>query len=82
MIYDHYCQKEFGVAMTRNNKHFVANTKMIHPVDCLGDLGAAIGPTLIALVAMSALKQPQVGEHLICSSSELEYRTALRCSVS
>lgn len=44
--------KEWGVAFLRNRPMFLEEHGMQHPADCFGDLGAASGPTLVALSAL------------------------------
>ncbi|MEM9103278.1 MAG: beta-ketoacyl synthase N-terminal-like domain-containing protein [Pseudomonadota bacterium] len=44
-----FSSKEFGVAMIRSNDDLGEHCTHEHPVDCLGDVGAAIGPILLAL---------------------------------
>lgn len=77
MIYDGFCHKEIGVALTRNSGKISPNVRMTHPVDCFGDIGAAIGCTLIALAALSYAHTKNAQQHLLCCSSELSHRSAL-----
>ena len=81
MIYDSFCSKEFGVALTRNNSKFSKNVKMRHPVDCLGDMGAAMGSALLGLIFSNASKKSQGTHHLVCCSSDLSHRAALRVDI-
>jgi len=82
MIYDNFGNKEFGVAMTRNNSHLSPHVKFRHPVDCFGDLGAAIGSTLIALIFGNVTDGKNIGRsHLICCSSDNAYRSAVRLEI-
>ncbi|RYY75449.1 MAG: hypothetical protein EOO52_08600 [Gammaproteobacteria bacterium] len=82
MIYDNFCNKEFGVTLTRNSLHFSPAVKFKHPVDCFGDLGAAIGSTLIALIAGSITHNNSIGRHhLLCCSSDTAYRSAVRLDI-
>lgn len=82
MIYDSFCSKEFGVALTRNNAHISADVKMKHPVDCVGDMGAAMGGALIGLIVANAAKKSHGTHHLVCCSSDLSHRAALRVDVN
>ncbi len=77
MIYDGFCHKEIGVALTRNSAKISPSVRTTHPVDCFGDLGAAIGCTLIALAALSYTGSKSSKQHLLCCSSELSHRSAL-----
>lgn len=82
MIYDSFCSKEFGVAITRNSAHFAPGFGQKHPVDCFGDLGSAIGPTLIALIFALASRDKKIGRHhLLCCSSDMAYRSAVRLDI-
>ena len=82
MIYDSFCNKEFGVAVTRNSRHFSPHVKFLHHADCFGDLGAAVATTLIAvIVAMSKYDQNFPRHHLLCCSSDTSYRSALRLDI-
>lgn len=63
--------KEFGVAQVRNSKVISAESNHEHPADCYGDLGAATGPVLMSLAALSQHKTS------ICyGSSDDEFRGA------
>lgn len=82
MIYDSFCSKEFGVALARNNSHFDPNLSSKHPADSFGDLGAAIGPTLIALITEFAKLNSKIEpHHLLCCSSDTGYRSAVRLTI-
>lgn len=78
MIYDSFGNKEFGVALSRNSAAISPKVSLNHPVDCFGDLGAAIGPTLISVVRDLALRKKNIGKkHLVCCSSDTSYRSAV-----
>jgi len=67
--------KEWGVAQIRNKRFLAEDLHVVHPAECTGEAGAAMGPLLVALAAMSAAKRP--GLALVwCSSDEAE-RAAL-----
>ena len=82
MIYDSFCSKEIAVALTRNHSHLAEHVKMHHPVDCFGDMGAAMGCALLAMVAEGAAKNHKNKHHLLCCSSDLLHRAALRVDIS
>lgn len=69
-----YWAKELGTVLTRNSEHFDDDWELRHPADCYGDLGAASGAALIVLAAADAMQAPAAISHLICSSSDHEYR--------
>jgi 3-oxoacyl-[acyl-carrier-protein] synthase-1 len=48
---ERYWARELGTAQLRNSKCFAQELQMEHPAECFGDLGAAFGPTLVALAA-------------------------------
>ncbi len=81
MIYDGFCNKELGVMLSRTARRFIENPSINHPVDCFGDLGAAIGPTLISIIAEAAYNGAVETEYLVTCSSDLEHRAALRVSI-
>jgi 3-oxoacyl-[acyl-carrier-protein] synthase-1 len=76
--------KEQGVAITRNKKHIAEHFSIEHPIDCIGDIGAAMGTTLLGLSAINLLNETQQNKsssksssHLIYSSSDGEKRAAV-----
>ena len=73
-----YWAKEYGVAFIRNKKAFQDKVKIEHPADCYGDLGAATAAALIALAAESLFKQKGPATHLVYSSSDSAWRSAVR----
>lgn len=81
MIYDGFASKELGVAFTRNSKSISTTVNMYHPVDCVGDMGAAVSCALIALIGAAAQRTKKSSRHLVCCSSELSHRAALRVDV-
>ena len=81
MIYDSLGHKEVGVALTRSSDKIAADVEMRHPVDCLGDIGAAIGCALIGMIAAAAPWQPRLHHHLVCCASDREHRAAVRVDV-
>lgn len=81
MIYDGFASKELGVAFTRNSKSISPAVKMYHPVDCVGDMGAAISCALIGLTGAAAQRTRKSSHHLVCCSSELSHRGAIRLDV-
>ncbi|MEY4588986.1 MAG: hypothetical protein RL497_1062, partial [Pseudomonadota bacterium] len=56
--------KELGVAFIRNKSAFAAQAKTEHPADCIGDVGAAFAPILIA----NALYTQNTSQLCYCSS--------------
>ncbi len=81
MIYDSYGHKELGVSLTRNSAHFADPLDVQHPVDCFGDLGAAIGCTLIGMIAATAKNPVNFRHYLLYCSSDQAHRAALRLDI-
>jgi len=65
--------KEYGVACIRHHAAFAADAPLVHPADCLGDMGAAIAPLLLAM----ALEENNMGCSLILTTSEQAPRAAM-----
>ena len=63
--------------MVRNNNRFHENFKTVHPVDCLGDQGAASGSVLINLATVSLLQDGVNTNSLIYCSSDAASRSAI-----
>jgi 3-oxoacyl-[acyl-carrier-protein] synthase-1 len=69
--------KEWGVAFLRNRERFAQPVRFEHPADCFGDLGAALGPAMLAL-SVSMLKEGQIqGPCLVWASSDRAPRAAV-----
>ncbi len=71
-----FWSKEQGVAISRNKSFFSDHFTVEHPADCFGDIGAAMGCTLLGLSALSLLNS-QHQAHLVYSSSDKEKRAAV-----
>jgi 3-oxoacyl-[acyl-carrier-protein] synthase I len=69
--------KEFGVASIRNRVALNENYTHEHPIDCFGDMGAAIPAVLIALAQHKLLKNKKHLQNLVYCSSDLASRTAV-----
>ncbi len=82
MIYDGYCYKELGVTLTRNQSFISDTMKINHPADCFGDLGAAVGCTLLATISALANNAKGMGNHLVLCSSDLQHRAAICVKVT
>ncbi len=84
MTYESYGAKEFGVALTRSSAHLADSLDTQHPVDSFGDMGAATGCAMIGMIAAKA--NSPVGfsyfqHYLLCCSSDLAHRAAVRLDV-
>jgi 3-oxoacyl-[acyl-carrier-protein] synthase-1 len=81
MIYDHFGHKEVAVALTRTSEKLAEDVAVRHPVDCLGDLGAAAGVVLIGMIAVAVPWKPKLCHHLVFCASDLAHRAALRVDI-
>jgi 3-oxoacyl-[acyl-carrier-protein] synthase-1 len=73
---EHLGAKEWGVAYARNQAHFTQDLRVEHPVDCLGDAGAALGGILLGLAALDLHRGHSGGPVMVWSSSDREPRGA------
>jgi uncharacterized protein (TIGR02270 family) len=70
-----YRAREWGLASTR--LAFPDGADLIHPADCLGDVGAATGTLLLAMAAMSMAHSPPTAPNaLVFAGSESGERAA------
>ena len=70
--------KEWGVAQMRSSDHFADALRVVHPADCMGDSGAALGLVMVGLVALDLAGGQASGRCLIsCSSNREERATTL-----
>jgi 3-oxoacyl-[acyl-carrier-protein] synthase-1 len=49
---ERFWAKEWGVAYLRHSAHFLERLQIEHPIENIGDPGAALGPLLVGLAAM------------------------------
>lgn len=73
---EHLFSKEWGVAYLRHQKRFAENATLDHPVDCLGDPGAALAPILLGLSAFSMIRKYRPSPSLVWCASDLATRGA------
>ncbi len=71
---ENHWAKEWGVAFQRNRAGIAEDYLIAHPADCYGDAGAAAGPMLAALAALSG--EPGSAA-LVYASSDHAERAAL-----
>jgi len=81
MTYESYGAKEFGVALTRSSTQLADSLDTQHPADAFGDMGAAIGCTLIGMIAAAAQNRVTFRHYLLCCSSDLAHRAAVRLDI-
>ncbi len=69
--------REFAVASTRNRGRIDPDCQVLHPAQCVGDLGAAFFPVALGIAAMGLLKGNSPGPILVYASSEAYQRGAV-----
>ncbi|MFP2930447.1 hypothetical protein ACLESO_35665 [Pyxidicoccus sp. 3LG] len=70
--------REWGVAYLRNAEHLQENPRMEHPVEFIGDPGAALGTLMAGLAAIGLQKGYRQGPCLLwCGSDRAERAAAL-----
>jgi len=79
---ENFGAKELGVATTRNSDRLDPEYKIMHPSDCLGDIGAAYFPVSVALIAKVFLNDYIASPVLDYASSETEFRAATCVAMS
>ncbi|WP_237081592.1 hypothetical protein [Myxococcus xanthus] len=72
-----FWSKEWGVSYLRHSRYFEEGFRFEHPVDCMGDPGAALGPMLVSLMAIGLLRGYRRGPGLVWCSSDREARGAV-----
>ncbi len=73
---ENFGAKEWGVGSLRNADRFKKKIKLEHPIDCMGDPGAALGPLLTILAAIGLQKEYVEGPCLAWCSSDHGSRAA------
>ncbi len=73
---ENFGAKEWGVASIRIADRFETELQVEHPVDCIGDPGAALGPLLMILAAVGLQKAHLNGPCLAWCSSDYGTRAA------
>ncbi len=75
---ENFGAKEWGTAYLRSRSRFAESMHVEHPIDCFGDVGAALGPVMLGLGALG-VQQGYVAEPCLvyCSSDREERGAAL-----
>ncbi len=69
--------KEWGVAYLRHSSRFAEELAVEHPADCTGDLGASLGPLMVALAGLGVRDGYRESPALVfCTSSDTQARAA------
>lgn len=63
---DQYYFKEAELALNRVLRKHKEHFYIWHPADCIGEVGAAIGPALLTIALASCQKAYAYGNHIIC----------------
>ncbi|MCC6552276.1 MAG: hypothetical protein IT372_04540 [Polyangiaceae bacterium] len=73
---EHLGAKEWGVAYLRHRPRFAEGLRIEHPIDCLGDPGAALAPVLAGLSAIGLARGYKKSPCLVFCSSDRALRGA------
>lgn len=68
--------KEYGVASLRSSRELSPEIVVEHPIDCFGDIGAALGPVMLGLAALGLAGQRCAAPALVWCSSDGAPRAA------
>jgi len=63
---EQYYFKEAALALTRTLRTRKENFYIWHPADCIGEVGAAIGPTLLSVALAGSQKAYTYGNNMLC----------------
>ncbi|MES2355103.1 MAG: hypothetical protein V4568_12030 [Pseudomonadota bacterium] len=63
---EHYYFKEAALALTRTLRRRKETMDIWHPADCIGEVGAAIGPALLGLGLAAGRKAYALGNNMLC----------------
>ena len=74
---EHFNTKEWGVSLIRNSHKISSEHDIVHPADCFGDTGAALGLMLMQLGIIGLNKGYYSAPLMAWSSSELAPRAAV-----
>lgn len=74
---EHFPSKEWGVAHIRHRARFADDVRIEHPADCLGDVGAAFGPMMMALAAVGMQRGYRQSPCMVWCSSDKAERAAV-----
>ena len=74
---ENFGAKEWGVASMRHAEYFEKEIRLEHPIECTGDVGAALGPLLTILSAVGLQRGYLSGPCLAWASSDYGTRAAV-----
>lgn len=73
-----YYAFEWGIVLTRLHETLQTMKTLIHPADCVGDVGAATGALLLTCAASTLQQQSaSVPQSLLWTASDTDHRMAL-----
>jgi 3-oxoacyl-[acyl-carrier-protein] synthase-1 len=73
---ENFWAKDWGVARLRNAQHFEENCRIEHPVEYIGDPGAALGTLLVGVAAIGLHRGYLAPPCLVWCASDREERAA------
>jgi 3-oxoacyl-[acyl-carrier-protein] synthase-1 len=73
---EHLWAKDWGVAYLRNAARFEPHFQIEHPVEFMGDPGAALGPIMVGVAAIGLQRGYRQGPCLVWCASDREERAA------
>ena len=75
---EHYYFKEAALALSRTLRRRKESADLWHPAECIGEVGSAIGPAMLAIAAASSTKAYAPGPAvLVHSSNDAGQRAAI-----
>ena len=74
---ENHWAKEYGVAYLRNKAKLTDDTKIEHPADCYGDIGAATAPMLVSLAVDYLFSKNNNKRCMVYCSSDKAVRGAV-----
>lgn len=73
---EHYWFKESSLALLRTLRQPKEPFDIWHPADCVGEVGAAIGPLMLAVAKAACEGRYSAGDNILCHFSNLDGRRA------
>jgi 3-oxoacyl-[acyl-carrier-protein] synthase-1 len=71
-----YWAKEWAVAQIRCAERLAETLRVEHPADCIGDVGAALGPVMLGLAALELARGRVDGACLVWTGADRGQRVA------
>jgi len=64
-----YTGREWGTVLVRNGEKFSPSHQLDHPVDCVGELGAAMGPLMVSMAVHAFKNDYQKSPEVLLTNS-------------